>query len=384
MRKKISWLLVVSSFIVIFSGYGLTIFGFSDQSIRFLHFILGGYFAFLFFLHLAISIVLIRFNWKKSLASIYQKKAGNLVRLRFIQRVSGWFLVAFAGLTLLSGLDWFKIGAGRFVPFSTHIWIDLPLWIATIIHISVGLWFALTRRRFKQAKNEIQKPISIPRREAIIYMATAALSILSVTYLDRISLVSRAVDKIKKILPPGQYEVPEMNILHISPMPSFDISTWNLIIDGMVKNPLEFNYEDVLKLPRVKSISDFHCVTGWTKFSNKWEGVSLKTIIKLAEPLANAKYALFLTDQVYTTSLPLDDLTRDDVLLAYRLDDEELPLVHGGPLKLVVPHRYAYKSAKWVRGIKFIEENELGYWEVRGYSDTADPFTNDRFTKRVQ
>jgi DMSO/TMAO reductase YedYZ molybdopterin-dependent catalytic subunit len=170
-----------------------------------------------------------------------------------------------------------------------------------------------------------------------------------------------------------------MRVLHVGSVPAFDEETWTLEVAGLVRNPLTLSYREVRGLPRVISVSDFHCVTGWSKFSNKWEGVTFRTVMNRTKPLEEAKYALISCEHGYSTSLLLEDLVGDDVILAYRLDDQDLPPEHGGPLRLVVPHKYAYKSAKWVRRIEFIEEHELGYWESRGYSDTADPFTNDRY-----
>jgi DMSO/TMAO reductase YedYZ molybdopterin-dependent catalytic subunit len=135
-----------------------------------------------------------------------------------------------------------------------------------------------------------------------------------------------------------------------------------------------------MALPRVIRNADFHCVTGWTKFDNKWEGVSFRHIVDLAKLKIDARYATFECLGGYTTSLSIIDLNRDDVVFAYRLDDRELPREHGGPLRLVVPQKYGYKSAKWVFRVEFTAFQELGYWEKRGYSNTANPFTNDRYS----
>jgi len=115
---------------------------------------------------------------------------------------------------------------------------------------------------------------------------------------------------------------------------------------------------------------------------NKWEGVAFKTISELAKPLKEARYVTVVAEGDYTTSLPLKDLLDDDVLLAYRFDDEPLEPKHGGPLRLVVPKKYAYKSAKWVRKLRFTAEQELGYWEKRGYSNTADPWKEERYASQ--
>jgi DMSO/TMAO reductase YedYZ molybdopterin-dependent catalytic subunit len=183
-----------------------------------------------------------------------------------------------------------------------------------------------------------------------------------------------------KLLPPGQRIEDKLRVLHVGIIPGFDEKTWTLDVYGLVNRPFTLSYEQFKELPNVVRTSDFHCVTGWSKLDNKWEGVQFTAIMEKAGVQNNAKYATIECEQGYTTSLPIEDLTNKDVLLAYRLDDEDLPPQHGGPLRLVVPHKYGYKSAKWIRKIKFTEEQELGYWETRGYSNTADPFKDDRYT----
>jgi len=147
-----------------------------------------------------------------------------------------------------------------------------------------------------------------------------------------------------------------------------------------VERPLRLTYEEFLKLPRVMCVSDFHCVTGWSRLDNRWEGVAFKTICDLVKPVKNAGFVTIFAEGDYTTSLPLSELLDDDVLLAYRFDGEPLSAEHGGPLRLVVPKKYAYKSAKWIRRVHFTEKQELGFWELRGYSNSADPWKEERYT----
>jgi len=182
-------------------------------------------------------------------------------------------------------------------------------------------------------------------------------------------------------LPPGQSEVQALQVLHVGRVPNINIDEWTFEVYGEVENPLRLSWNQFLQLPKTVDVSEFDCVTGWTRLDNRWEGVRFKEIANLARPTVKAKYATIeCTDDVaYTTSLPLGDLLSDDVLFAYGLDGKPLPPEHGGPLRLVVPRKYAYKSAKWVRRVKFTERQELGFWETRGYSNTADPWTNDRF-----
>lgn len=184
-----------------------------------------------------------------------------------------------------------------------------------------------------------------------------------------------------KKLPPGQKEIKKSPLRHIGSIPKFDPKTWNLVVYGEIKKPLSFSWNDILKLPSVTSASDFHCVEGWSVLDNRWEGISFQTIIEMAKPKDHAKYVAFESDDGYTTSLPITELLEKEVLLAYKLQDEHLEPERGGPLRLIVPHKYAYKSAMWVRKIKFTSTQEIGYWESRGYSNTADPWKEDRYAK---
>lgn len=184
----------------------------------------------------------------------------------------------------------------------------------------------------------------------------------------------------KEKLPPGQVAVKRTFPRHIGSVPKFDSQNWTLTIDGEVEKTLSLKRNDLLSLPTVVSISDFHCVEGWSVLDNNWEGVAFKTIVKMVSPKDNAKYVFFWCDDGFTTSLPLAELLSDDVLLAYRLNDKPLQAENGAPLRLIVPKKYAYKSPMWLRRITFTAKRELGYWESRGYSDTADPWKNDRYS----
>ena len=180
-------------------------------------------------------------------------------------------------------------------------------------------------------------------------------------------------------LPPGQREVRKWPRLDLGIVPRFDPKSWDLRVDGAVERPLRVTYDELLALPKASVTSDFHCVTGWTTFDNAWEGVTVKGLAERAGRKESAGFATFHCDDGYTTSHPVQALFDADVLVAYRHDGRPLPLEHGGPARLVVPKRYAWKSAKWLRRITFTEVEELGYWEVRGYSNTADPWTEDRY-----
>lgn len=191
-----------------------------------------------------------------------------------------------------------------------------------------------------------------------------------------------------KKLPPGQHEIdaiPRWNIDHpgITPKnPKFDSEKWTLTVDGEVENPLKLTWQDFLKIPSVESISNFHCVEGWSVRDYRWYGVKFSTLVKIVEPAKDAKYVLFRCSDGYTTSLDLKDLLKDDILLAYKLNGQFLEEPLGSPVRLVVPDKYAYKSAMWIERITFTNRKELGGWEEGGYSDTADVWKNDRVARK--
>ena len=188
-------------------------------------------------------------------------------------------------------------------------------------------------------------------------------------------------------LPPGQRPIDRLlrwGIDHpgIAPSnPKIDLKTYTLEIGGEVEKPAKLTWEQVLNFPKTTSVSDFHCVEGWSVLNCKWEGIQFKQIIELAKPKPEAKFVTFHCADGYTTSLALDELSGDDVLLACGLNGQPLEEGTGFPLRLVVPEKYGYKSALWVVKIRFTVQKELGFWEKRGYSDTADVRKDDRHSK---
>jgi len=180
-------------------------------------------------------------------------------------------------------------------------------------------------------------------------------------------------------LPPGQRLIDNFPVLHYGSIPKIDINKWDFTVKGLVNNPLKINYYEFLKLPSVKIKTDFHCVTGWSKFDLLWRGVLFKTIAEIVRPHNEAKYVIVYAENDYTTNLPIDVALDDDVIFAYEYDGKPLTPEHGYPLRLVVPKRYAYKSAKWVRAIEFTSYDKPGFWEVRGYSNSADPWEEERY-----
>jgi len=163
--------------------------------------------------------------------------------------------------------------------------------------------------------------------------------------------------------------------------PKVDLKSWELTVNGEVENPVTLDWKGLLAMPAHESGSDFHCVEGWSVANRRWFGVKFSALAELVKPKPEAKYVFFTCMDGYTTCLALVDLLEDNVILAYKHDGEYLEESLGAPLRLVVPKKYAYKSAMWIERITFMKTKKLGYWEQRGYSDTADVWKNDRYTK---
>ena len=181
-------------------------------------------------------------------------------------------------------------------------------------------------------------------------------------------------------LPPGQRETDAFPVLSKSATPDWDPETWEFTVTGAVEEELSFSWEEFRSLPSVTQRQDFHCVTGWSKFDCEFTGVPFPEIAERAGVDDDAVHVLFSALDDYTTDLPLEDCMREEVLFTWAFDGDELPADHGGPLRVVTPHKYAYKGAKWVDGIEFLTEPERGYWERRGYSRTADPWQEERYS----
>jgi len=180
-------------------------------------------------------------------------------------------------------------------------------------------------------------------------------------------------------LPPGQSLTLKWPVLHYGSVPRFDPERWDFRVSGLVEHPLRFDWKEFNQLPRIQRTSDFHCVTRWSRFDNHWNGVAIREILSRAKPLERATHVLVYAEQGYTANVPLSDLNRDDVLLATHHDAEPLTADHGYPLRLIVPHLYAWKSVKWVRGLELLDRDQAGFWEQNGYHMRGDPFQEERF-----
>jgi DMSO/TMAO reductase YedYZ molybdopterin-dependent catalytic subunit len=181
-------------------------------------------------------------------------------------------------------------------------------------------------------------------------------------------------------LPPNQARTRKWPVLDAHGPPRIDPGAWSLGVSGLVKFDLTFDWKRFRELPRVKVFADMHCVTRWSRLGNVWEGVAASEILKRAEALPEARFVVVHGyDHGFTTNLPLEALASEDVLLADTHDGRPISLEHGGPLRLVVPKLYAWKSAKWVKRIELVSEDEPGFWERAGYHDVGDPWKEERF-----
>ena len=185
-------------------------------------------------------------------------------------------------------------------------------------------------------------------------------------------------------LPPGQSRTVKWPVLHEGPEPAFDPATWDFAIfpKPLVETPVRFTWPEFCALPRVKVFADMHCVTRWSKLDNLWEGVATRELRNHCRIASEAKFVMIHCEYGYTTNLPIDDFFAEDALFAMKHDGQDLPLDHGYPLRLVIPKLYAWKSAKWVRGIEFMTDDRPGYWErpENGqYHMRGNPWSESRF-----
>lgn len=180
-------------------------------------------------------------------------------------------------------------------------------------------------------------------------------------------------------LPVGQHETQGWPVLDLGVKPQVSKEDWELVVDGACHNPLKLGWEELMALPQVEDTSDFHCVTSWSKFDMRWKGISLIDIAALAQVDPEARYLMAHGYDGYTTNVELVEALKKDVLLVHTYEDEPLPIEHGGHLRMITPQLYAWKGAKWICKITFMKENQRGFWEERGYSDSAHPWRNDRY-----
>jgi DMSO/TMAO reductase YedYZ molybdopterin-dependent catalytic subunit len=180
-------------------------------------------------------------------------------------------------------------------------------------------------------------------------------------------------------VPPGQRIAVGWPVLHYGSVPAIDLESWRFTLSGLVEREVSLSWSELMALPQIEIRSDVHCVTHWSKFDNCWQGVAIGEILRQVQLLPEARFVTVEAFGDYTTNLRLEDLAGDDVLLAHSHDDRPLTPEHGGPLRLVVPKLYFWKSAKWVRGFRFVATEKPGFWEQFGYHLHGDPWQEERY-----
>ncbi|MCX7372500.1 MAG: sulfite oxidase-like oxidoreductase [Alphaproteobacteria bacterium] len=192
-------------------------------------------------------------------------------------------------------------------------------------------------------------------------------------------LTGRTARPEEERLPPGQRLVSDFPVLDLGVQPDVARDRWRLRLEGLVSNRLALDWEAFCALPQAEWLNDIHCVTAWSRYDNVWRGVGAMTLLEMAQPRREATHIVFHSYDGYTTNVPLEAFARPENLVATHWNDAPLERVHGGPARIVIPHLYFWKSAKWVTRIEFRAEDQPGFWEVRGYHNNADPWTEERY-----
>ena len=180
-------------------------------------------------------------------------------------------------------------------------------------------------------------------------------------------------------LPPGQYETPDFPVLTAGPTPRIPLVNWEFRLEGLVEKSAKWSWNEFNALPQQDFNPDIHCVTKWSKFDTKWRGISFDTLLEYVQPKPEAQFVMAFSYGGYTTNLPLADLRNGQAFIGLQYEGKPLVAEHGGPARLVVPHLYFWKSAKWVQGLRFMAQNEPGFWEAAGYSLYGDPWQEQRY-----
>jgi DMSO/TMAO reductase YedYZ molybdopterin-dependent catalytic subunit len=179
-------------------------------------------------------------------------------------------------------------------------------------------------------------------------------------------------------LPPGQYLTERFPVLHVGDIPTYAPGEWNLTVNGLVDKPFTLTFEELTALPSVTLTTDIHCVTKWSKFDTVWRGVKLKDLLEMAGIQPDATHVMGHAEYGYTANLPMEDALRDESMVVWEYEGEAIEPVHGGPVRLLVPNLYFWKSPKWLRGIELMNADKPGFWERNGYHMYGDPFLEQR------
>jgi len=194
---------------------------------------------------------------------------------------------------------------------------------------------------------------------------------------NRQELIAKGIDPAR--LPPGQYLTERFPVLHVGDVPTFGPGEWTLTVSGLVERPFTVGLDELRALPSVTVTTDIHCVTKWSKFDTTWTGVRVRDLFDRAGVDPSATHVLGHAEYGYSANLPLADATADRSLVVYAYEGEDIEPVHGGPVRLFVPHLYFWKSSKWLRGLELLAGDTPGFWERNGYHNYGDPFLEQRF-----
>ncbi len=192
-------------------------------------------------------------------------------------------------------------------------------------------------------------------------------------------LTGRTDDDHASRLPPGQRLVTNWPVLDLGIQPDVPTAEWRMTVDGAVVNPLTWDWDTLLAQPQIDDVSDIHCVTQWSRYDNRWTGVATSHLLSLVQPLPNATHVILHSYDGYTTNVRLDHFADDDCLIAHRHDGVPITREHGGPVRVIIPKWYLWKSAKWLKRIEIVVADKPGFWETRGYHNEGDPWTEQRY-----
>ncbi len=181
-------------------------------------------------------------------------------------------------------------------------------------------------------------------------------------------------------LPPGQKLVSDWPVLDLGIQPDIRPEAFSLVLDGAVERPVTLDWAAFMALPQVDSVSDMHCVTQWSRYDNRWRGVAAQTLLDLCRPRDDARHIVFHAHDGYTTNVRFEHFAQPDVFLVHEWNGAPIARQHGGPVRVLIPRFYLWKSAKWVRRVEFLTQDRPGFWEVRGYHNNADPWREERYS----
>ena len=234
----------------------------------------------------------------------------------------------------------------------------------------------MSKERYIEAKQRwAEKQKARGAADACLDLGAAAIGVAALHFLEQAVVEALHADG----QPPGQKLTAGFPVLDLGTQPEVPPGLWRLTLDGLVGAPTMLTWDQFHALPQVDDVSDFHCVTTWSKFDCRWGGVAFTTLYELAQPDPRARYVYFTGHDGYSTNVPLERCLDDDILVATSFEGRPVPREHGGPALVIIPKLYAWKGAKFVKGITFLADVKLGFWEIRGYSNVGDPWTEDRY-----